>query len=268
MSVPGADEPGPGTPGSDPAATGPATIDPAASDPAGAVRVGLVLVSHSALLAQGAVELARQMAPDVALHAAGGDGHGGLGTSYDDVERAVAAATDGGRAAVVLVDLGSALLTTESVLELADEDVAARVRVADAPFVEGAVAAAVRAQTGGSADEVLAAAESAPVGRGRVGETAPVLPRGAHEPRAHLTAEVTLRNALGLHARPAAVLARLVGGFEAVVTVDGVNAASVLELMKLGVTGGQSVTVTASGPQARAALDALVAAVEGAFGEA
>lgn len=235
------------------------------------VRVGLVLVSHSRLLADGAVELARQMAPDVPLLAAGGDGDGGLGTSYDAVERALAAATDGGRAAVVLVDLGSALLTAESVLELADADVAARVRVADAPFVEGAVAAAVRAQTGGSADDVLAAAESAPVGRGRAGaaarEPAPVPAGGVHEPRAHLTAAVTLRNPLGLHARPAAVLARLVGGFEAVVTVDGVSASSVLELMKLGVTGGQTVTVTASGPQARAALDALVAAVEEGFGE-
>ncbi|MFS0698560.1 dihydroxyacetone kinase phosphoryl donor subunit DhaM, partial [Cellulomonas sp. 179-A 4D5 NHS] len=133
------------------------------------MRVGLVLVSHSRLLADGVVELARQMAPGVPLLAAGGDGHGGLGTSYDAVERALAAATDGGRSAVVLVDLGSALLTAESVLELADADVAARVRVADAPFVEGAVAAAVRAQTGGSADDVLAAAESAPVGRGRAG---------------------------------------------------------------------------------------------------
>ncbi|WP_258726648.1 dihydroxyacetone kinase phosphoryl donor subunit DhaM [Cellulomonas sp. NS3] len=235
------------------------------------VRVGLVLVSHSRRLADGTVELARQMAPDVPLIAAGGDGHGGLGTSYDEVERAVVAATDGGRSAVVLVDLGSALLTTDSVLELADGDVAARVRVADAPFVEGAVAAAVRAQTGGSADEVLAAAEQAPVGRGRAGDAVPdpvpVPPAGVHEPRAHLTAQVTLRNPLGLHARPAAVLARLVGGFEAVVTVDGVNASSVLELMKLGVTGGQSVTVAASGPQARAALDALAAAVEGGFGE-
>lgn len=247
----------------------PATGSP---EPSG-VQVGLVLVSHSRLLADGVVELARQMAPDVPLLAAGGDGHGGLGTSYDAVERAVAAATDGGRSAVLLVDLGSALLTAESVLELADTDLAARVRVADAPFVEGAVAAAVRAQTGGSAEEVLAAAESAPVGRGPAGggEGAPgpepVVAGGVHEPRAHLTAEVTLRNPLGLHARPAAVLARLVGGFEAVVTVDGVNASSVLELMKLGATGGQSVTVTASGPQARAALDSLVAAVEGGFGE-
>lgn len=250
--------------------------DAGAGDPAGTggppgVRVGLVLVSHSRLLADGAVELARQMAPDVPLLAAGGDGRGGLGTSYDEVERAVAAATDGGRSAVVLVDLGSALLTTEAVLELAEPDVAARVLVADASFVEGAVAAAVRAQTGGSAPEVLAAAEEAPVGRRRaVGAEPGPVPGpsgGAHEPRAHLTAQVTLRNPLGLHARPAAVLARLVGGFEAVVTVDGVNAASVLELMKLGVVGGQTVTVAASGPQARAALDALVAAVEEGFGE-
>lgn len=237
-------------------------------------RVALVLVSHSRRLAEGAVELARQMAPDVALLAAAGDDRGGLGTSYDAVERAVAEATHDGRAAVVLVDLGSALLTAESVLELADPEVASRVAVADAPFVEGLVAAAVRAQTGGSATEVLAAAEAAgragaggPPGGGPSGAVAPGAVAGAAQLRPHLTAAVTLRNPLGLHARPAAVLARLVGGFEAAVTVDGVDAASVLELMKLGVTGGQTVTVTASGPQARAAMDALVAAVEGGFGE-
>lgn len=239
--------------------------------------VALVLVSHSRRLAEGAVELARQMAPDVALLAAAGDDRGGLGTSYDAVERAVAEAVQDGRRAVVLVDLGSALLTAESVLELADPQVAARVAVADAPFVEGLVAAAVRAQTGGSAAEVLAAAESASGGRGgtggdAVGSSAGDAPASvgapAGEARTHLTAAVTLRNPLGLHARPAAVLARLVGGFEAAVTVDGVDAASVLELMKLGATGGQTVTVTASGPQARAAIDAVAAAVEGGFGEA
>jgi PTS hybrid protein len=72
---------------------------------------------------------------------------------------------------------------------------------------------------------------------------------------------------LGLHARPAAVLARLIAGYDASVTIDGVNGASVLELMKLGATGGQQLSVTADGTQAREALDAVVGAVEGGFGE-
>ncbi|NMM17547.1 MAG: PTS sugar transporter subunit IIA, partial [Cellulomonas sp.] len=82
------------------------------------MAVALVLVSHSRGLAEGAVELAAQMAPRVTLLAAGGDGAGGLGTSYEAVESAVLAATAGGRSAVVLTDLGSAVLTTESVLDL------------------------------------------------------------------------------------------------------------------------------------------------------
>lgn len=233
--------------------------------------VALVLVSHSRALADGAVELAGQMAPDVTLLAAGGDGGGGLGTSVEAVGRALDVATAGDRSAVVIVDLGSALMTTEVVLDLAEPGLVDRVRVADAPFVEGAVAAAVRAQGGGSLDEVWSAAEDAARGFARAGVAASAVPAsspasaGARGPA--LTAQVTLRNPLGLHARPAAVLARLVGGFEATVTVDGVDAASLLELMKLGATGGRTLAVTSSGPQARAALDALVAAVEAGFGE-
>ena len=78
---------------------------------------------------------------------------------------------------------------------------------------------------------------------------------------------VTLRNRLGLHARPAASLARLMAGFDAVVVVDGVNATSVLELMTLGATGGRELEVRVSGPQRAEALAALVEAVEGGFGE-
>ena len=67
-------------------------------------------------------------------------------------------ATRDGRSAVVLTDLGSAVLTAESVLDLLDEEVAARVRIADAPFVEGAVAAAVTAHGGADLATVLASA--------------------------------------------------------------------------------------------------------------
>jgi PTS hybrid protein len=78
---------------------------------------------------------------------------------------------------------------------------------------------------------------------------------------------VTLRNRLGLHARPAAILARLMAGFDAAVEVDGVNAASVLELMKLGAAGGRELDVRVRGPQRAEALAALIEAVEGGFGE-
>lgn len=235
-------------------------------------RIALVLVSHSRLLAQGAVELAAQMAPGVLLLPAGGTDDDGLGTSYDRVSGAIeeALATTGG--VVVLADLGSAVMTVESVLDLED-GFDGRAALADAPFVEGAVAAAVTAHGGGDLAEVLASAEHAgstfavPADAARDDASSGALaPAGAEGGAA--SAHVALRNPLGLHARPAAVLARLVAGYDATVTIDGVNGASVLELMKLGAAGGHELAVAASGPQAREALAAVVEAVEGGFGEA
>ncbi len=241
---------------------------PAARSAARPGAVALVLVSHSRALAEGAAELAGQMAPEVLLVPAGGDGAGGLGTSFEGVEAAIDRATSGGREAVILTDLGSAVLTTESVLDLAEPDVVARVRIADAPFVEGAVAAAVAANGGDDLAGVLAAAEhAATTFSASTADASGTLDAGAAGSTAALTAQVTLRNPLGLHARPAAQLARLAASFDAALTVDGVNAASVLELMKLGATQGRVLSLVATGPQGRVALDAVVAAVEEGFGE-
>src|SRR5690349_16776705 len=106
-------------------------------------RVGLVLVSHSAKLAEGLADLAGQMAPDVPIRAAGGMPDGGLGTDFDAVSAALDQAQQGA-GVVILYDLGSAKMTAELAVEmLGDPNTAV---VADAPFVEGAVAAAVAAQ--------------------------------------------------------------------------------------------------------------------------
>ena len=106
-------------------------------------RVGIVIASHSDLLARGVAELAGQMAPGVAIGAAGGLEDGGLGTSYDRIEaalEAVLAAVDGpGSGAVVLTDLGSATMTAESVVEMSEAP--ERIRLVDTALVEGAVAA-------------------------------------------------------------------------------------------------------------------------------
>lgn len=227
--------------------------------------VALVLVSHSRALAQGAVELAGQMAPGVLLLAAGGMPDGGLGTSYDTVEAAVVEATRDHRCAVVLTDLGSAVLTAESVLELLDEEVAARVRIVDAPFVEGAVAAAVTAHGGADLAAVLASAVHA--GSTFGSDDQPSAPAAPAPDDGVLRATAVLRNPLGLHARPAAVVARMLAAYDAKVRVNGANAASVLELMKLGAKQGVELQIETEGPQAAQARDALVAAVEGGFGE-
>jgi phosphoenolpyruvate---glycerone phosphotransferase subunit DhaM len=121
--------------------------------------VGIVLVSHSAELAEGAANLAAQVSGGtVTIVAAGGTDDGDLGTSAAKVERALRQA-DQGAGVVVLPDLGSAVLTVRAVLE--DYGSAGSVLLADAPFVEGAVAATVIAAAGGDLKAVAAAAEEA-----------------------------------------------------------------------------------------------------------
>ena len=121
---------------------------------------GIVLVSHSAALAEGTAELAGQIAGGTVIIAtAGGTEDGRIGTSIDKVERALRLA-DGGAGVVILPDLGSSVLTVRALLSDAD-DLPDQVAVADAPFVEGAVAATVTAAAGGDVKAVLSAAEEA-----------------------------------------------------------------------------------------------------------
>jgi dihydroxyacetone kinase phosphotransfer subunit len=125
------------------------------------VSVGLVVVSHSAKIAEGVVELAGQMAGAVRILAAGGTDDGGIGTDATLIAEAIATA-DEGDGVLVLVDLGSAVLSAQLAIdELVDEQIRGRVRISEAPVVEGAVVAAVQASTGAGLDEVDQAARGA-----------------------------------------------------------------------------------------------------------
>jgi dihydroxyacetone kinase phosphotransfer subunit len=131
------------------------------TSPTGNALVGLVIVSHSASIAAGVAELVAQVAgPDVAIITAGGGPDGTLGTDGGRVREALRTA-DRGMGAVVLVDLGSALLSVRAALAELDDDATARVVLADAPLVEGAVSAGVIASTGAPLADVAAAAEEA-----------------------------------------------------------------------------------------------------------
>jgi len=123
-------------------------------------HVSLVLVSHSAAIAAGLAELVGQVAgPDVAIATAGGGPAGTLGTDGGLVLEALR--TIDGAGAVVLVDLGSSVLSVKAALAELDAAEAARFVLVDAPLVEGAIAAGVTASTGASLTEVAAAAEEA-----------------------------------------------------------------------------------------------------------
>lgn len=237
------------------------------------VRVSFVIVSHSASLANGVCELAAQMAPDVHFEAAGGTDDGRIGTSYDLVETALEAAlaaVDGeGSGVIVLTDLGSATMTVESVIDMSDEP--ERVRFVDTCLVEGAVASSVRAQLGEDLDQVAAvAAALAPRVDDVPAQEAPCpavgAPGGGGTPASSTWAQgdAVVADPVGLHARPAAAFVRLAGTFDAEVTVNGADGGSVLELMALGITQGQSVHIEANGADATAAVAALTDMLESA----
>lgn len=219
------------------------------------MSVALVVVSHSARLADGVVELAAQMAPDVALRPVGGDDAGGLGTSFERVSAAVTELLDDGADVLVLTDLGSATMTAEAVLETADAG--DRAALADAPLVEGAVAAAVAAQGGADLGTARSAAQD--VLRRADAQAAPTPSSDA------LERSVPLTNDVGLHARPAALVTRAVAPFDATVTVNGADARSVIALMGLGLRTGAELHLRATGPQAAEALAALEELVRSDF---
>ena len=112
--------------------------------------VGIVIVSHSQKLAEGVVEVSKMMAETAPLAAAGGLEDGNLGTSYDKIFAAVedVYSSDG---VIVLMDMGSAVMTTEIVLEDLNRP---NVKMIDCPLVEGAVLAAVESAGGRSLDEL------------------------------------------------------------------------------------------------------------------
>ncbi|MFJ3878881.1 PTS-dependent dihydroxyacetone kinase phosphotransferase subunit DhaM [Streptomyces sp. NPDC090077] len=127
----------------------------------GAPVVGIVLVSHSAGVAESVAELARGIAAGGAVapvSPAGGTPDGGLGTSAELIT-AAAAAVDRGAGVALLVDLGSSVLTVKALLE--DGELPPGSRLVDAPFLEGAVAAVVAASAGAPLEGVVAAAEEA-----------------------------------------------------------------------------------------------------------
>ena len=237
--------------------------------------VGIVVVSHSDALAEGVVTLAREMGgEELALVAAGGtDEPGVLGTDAARVMAAIerAMSSDG---VLVLMDLGSALMSTELAVDLLGES-PGRVLLSEAPLVEGTVAAAVAARGGASLDEVAAEARGAlAMKTSQLGVTdgaAAVEAPSSGPADAQTVLEV--RNAIGLHARPAARFVETVGRFDADVRVakapDGVSvrAKSLTNIVALGAQFGDSLLVTASGPEADDVLLSLAQLADEGFGD-
>ena len=237
--------------------------------------IGLVVVSHSPALARAAVDLALQMVgdapPPIAIAAGAGDDV--IGTDATRVSAAIeeVASSDG---VLVFMDLGSAVMSAEMALEFAS--VSCEVRLSDAPFVEGLVAAVVLAAGGASLDEVAREASGAmSAKRGQLGsaDSSPVSspePLVSQSPDA--AADVTLVNADGLHARPAATLVKAVSAFDAAVTITApgrapISASSLIAVLSLGAAAGTVLRIEATGPQAAEAVEAVRAMAADGFGE-
>ena len=219
--------------------------------------IGIVAVSHSARLGEAALELALQMVQGggVRVQVAAGagadaDGTPILGTDAVAVASAIDELASDCEGVLVLMDLGSAVLSAELALELRMSDVP--VRLAPAPFVEGLLAAVVSAAAGGSLDLVAAEASAALSAKtGQLGDSVTdSTPDESIPPERSDTSTrvVTVRNPLGIHARPAALIAEASAGADVRLRrlPDGPEAAaaSLSRLLILGARQGDEVELS------------------------
>jgi phosphoenolpyruvate-protein phosphotransferase/dihydroxyacetone kinase phosphotransfer subunit len=238
--------------------------------------VSIVIVSHSAKLAEGVRDLAAQMVQGrVPLAVAGGtdDPANPMGTDATKVQAAIESvySPDG---VLVLMDLGSALLSAEMALEFFSPEQRGHIYVCAAPLVEGCVAAAVQASLGADIHQVLKEAQGALTAKMSQLEPAPGQDAPLSVPalpvRDGQTLQLTVRNRMGLHARPAANFVTTAGQYQAKIWVSkGLNQASaksINQITTLGVRQGDQIVITAVGPDAEAALAALQSLADRNFG--
>ncbi|MFN8487443.1 MAG: phosphoenolpyruvate--protein phosphotransferase [Caldilineaceae bacterium] len=246
--------------------------------------IGIVIVSHSPQLAAGVRELALQMVHEhvpIALAAGIDDPVDPIGTDPLRVAAAIQSvySEDG---VLVLMDLGSALLSAETALEFLEPAQQKHVFLCEAPLVEGAVAAAVQAMTGSSMDQVLAEARGALAAKAQ--QLSPLWQTATEKEERESSREagdsnlaaaqtlvIVVPNALGLHMRPLARLVEIVSQFaaEVYITKDGktANVRSINHIAALGTHQGDELIFHAIGEEAGAVLAAIQALAHANFGE-
>jgi len=260
--------------------------------------VGIVIVAHSKQLALGVQELAAQMvqgAVPLAIAAGIADPDNPLGTDPIQVQEAIASVfSDDG--VLVLMDLGSALMSAEMALEFLPATQRQKVHLCAAPLVEGAIAAVVAAAAGSNIQQVIAEAQGALAAKATqlginadvIGDDQPISIPEAYA-RNHTTTagksltptpiftreiRLTINNRLGLHARPAAQFVSTAARFQAQIWVQNltrgtqpVRGDSINQVATLGVRQGHELAIAATGADAEAALAALQALIATNFGE-
>ncbi len=242
--------------------------------------VGIVIVSHSKQLAEGVRELAAQMVQgQVPLAIAAGidDPQNPLGTDAMQVYEAIASVySDDG--VLVLMDLGSAVMSAEMALEFLPESQRDNVYLCAAPLVEGSIAATVTAVSGGDIQQVMVQAREALLAKathlGVADEPTSVVSSPIQEAENAKEIHVFVRNRLGLHARPAARFVSTATHFQSQILVKNltkntefVRADSINQVATLGVRQGDELIISAVGDDADTALETLQALITSNFGE-
>lgn len=242
--------------------------------------VNLVIVSHSARLGAGVGELAQQMlmGGDCKIAVAAGidDPQNPIGTDPLKVMEAIESVADTDHV-LVMMDIGSALLSAETALDLLDPAVAAKVRLCAAPLVEGTLAATVSAAAGADIGKVITDAMNAlDAKREQLGlpssvpesHTAPALLPLDGEAK---SVSVVIKNPNGLHVRPASRLVATLSAFNAELMLEKngkcVTPDSLNQIALLQVRCNDTVRLLARGEQADDALEAFSRLAAENFGE-
>ena len=236
--------------------------------------IHLILVSHHPDIARGIAALAAQMsaAPET-IHTAAGidDADNPVGTDAVRIMQTLLEA-DNPDGILILVDLGSAILSAQTALDLLDDPaLAARCRISAAPLVEGAISAAVAASSGADLETVAREATQALAAKqAALGESAPASATPVVAPSGDSTT-ITLTNRDGLHARPAARLVAALTPYRArlVLTCGDKQAdgKSLNQLALLQARHGDRLTLHADGDDAAAALQTFRDLAAANFGD-
>jgi phosphocarrier protein FPr len=241
--------------------------------------VGLVLVSHSRSLAEATVELIRRTVHrDLSIACSGGigDNREELGTDAIEIQQAIESVYSE-EGVLVLMDMGSAILSAETAKDLLDPERQGRIVLSSAPLVEGAIAAAVQVQLGASISDVVKAAGGSLLPKqDHVQDVAPAENKlqSAATPAGSEILEATIENEYGLHLRPAATLIKELAGFQGEVLIENlsagrgpVTAKSLVEVTRLQICKGDRVRFSISSANPQPLIDAIRSMVGNQFGE-
>ncbi|MCJ7519267.1 MAG: HPr family phosphocarrier protein [Anaerolineaceae bacterium] len=247
--------------------------------------VNLLLVSHSKNLAESIAKLAQQMiisgAVKISIAAGIGEDNQEIGTNALEIAEAIQDIYSN-EGVLVLMDLGSAVLSTEMALDLIPSDMRDKVRICPAPFIEGAIVAAAQASSGSNLEVVYREAMDALKPKyDQLREKIAEVPEEESEKKKLPSNDdekkeivLTIRSVHGLHARPAVKFVQTAAIFDAEIMVNNLttnkgpaSAKSLIAITMLGVIKGHQIQVTAKGQQREEALEALSNLVENNFGE-